>query len=109
VVEAAEEWSWSSAAVHCGMTANDGLLELALWQQPWDSSSWRQYLRKKNAAEEAAAIRECTHTGRPLGTAEFVQAMETITQRCLIPRKRGRRKKVKDERQGVLSLEGDGD
>jgi len=87
--------------------ANDGLLELGQWQERWDSSSWRQYLREKDSEEETAAIRECTHTGRPLGTAEFVRAMETITQRRLIPLKRGRSKKVKDERQGVLSLEGD--
>ena len=108
-MESGDEWKWSSAAVHCGLTANDGLLELALWQKRWDSSSWRQYLREKDAEEEAAAIRECTHTGRPLGAAEFVQAMETATQRCLTPLKRGRRKKMKDERQAALLFEGGGD
>ena len=83
-----------SPAVRGGVVANDGLLELGRWQERWDSPSWRQYLREKDSEEETAAIRQCTHTGRPLGTAEFVQAMETITQRCLIPLKRGRRKKV---------------
>ncbi len=88
LVERAEEWGWSSAAVHCGMRANDGLLELAQWQQRWDSSSWRPYLREKDSEEEAAAIRQCTPSGRPLGTAEFVKAMEAATQRCLTPQKR---------------------
>jgi putative transposase len=85
LAEAAEEWRWSSAAVHCGMAANDGLLDLAAWQGRWDSESWRRCLREKDAEEEIAAIRECTYTRRPLGLAEFVQAMEAATQRCLSP------------------------
>ena len=44
LVEAAEQWRWSSAGVHCGLTANDGLLELVRWRARWDSSSWRKYL-----------------------------------------------------------------
>lgn len=107
MVEAAEEWKWSSAAVHCGLMANDGLLELAPWQKRWDSSSWGKYLQEKDREAELAAIRESTHTGRPLGSTEFVQAMETTTQRCLTPLPRGRKKKTKDERQGALLFERD--
>jgi putative transposase len=107
LVAAAEEWRWSSAAVHCGLTANDGGLELGQRQERWDSSSWLQYLREKDSEEETAAIRQCTHTGRPLGTAEFVQAMENATQRCLTPLSRGRPRKTADERQGALAFDRD--
>jgi len=102
LVETAEEWRWSSAAVHCGLAPSDGYLELEMWRKRWDSTSWRSYLRAPDREEETEAIRRCTHTGRPLGTAEFVAAMETATQRCLTPQKRGRRKKARDDSQGVL-------
>jgi hypothetical protein len=36
-------------------------------------------------AAEVLALRRCTHTGRPLGGVEFVQALEQTTQRCLPP------------------------
>ena len=107
LVEAAEEWRWSSAAVHCGITANAALLELGQWQERWDTSSWLQYLREKDSEKETAVIRQCTHTGGPLGTAEFVQAMETVTQRRLTPLRRGRRKRTEDERQGALAFDRD--
>jgi len=115
LVEAAENWRWSSAAVHCCMTLNDGLLELAPWQERWDSESWLRYLREKDAEEEVAALRECTHTGRPFGAPEFVKAMEAATQRCLTLQRRGRRKKkteATDGEQSTLAFDeslGDGD
>ena len=107
LVEAVEEWSWSSAAVPCGMTANDGLLKLGLWPERWDRSSWLQYLREQDSEEEVAALRQGTHPGRPLATAEFVPAMEIATQRCLIPLRRGRRQKAKKERPGALVFDRD--
>jgi hypothetical protein len=36
-------------------------------------------------------IRQRTHTGRPLGSAEFTHSMEKIAQRRLAPQKRGPR------------------
>jgi putative transposase len=107
LVETAEEWRWSSAAVHSDLTANDGLLELGQWQARWDGSSWPKYLREKDCEEETAAICQCTHTGRPLGTAEFVRAMETATQRCLTPLKRGRRKRTENDMQRSLAFDRD--
>jgi hypothetical protein len=34
----------------------------------------------------------------------FVQAMEAATERCLSPRKRGRRKKAGDDKQSALAF-----
>jgi hypothetical protein len=52
-----------------------------------------------------AAIRHRTHTGRPLGTAEFIRALENETMRRLAPQKRGPQKKTNaDEPQGTLSF-----
>ena len=52
------------------------------------------------------AVRQSTHTGRPLGTEEFVHELEKATERALAPRKGGRPvKQVSDARQGELDFE----
>jgi hypothetical protein len=53
-----------------------------------------------------AVIRQRTHTGRPLGNAEFIQSLEKATQRRLMLQKRGpHEKNVTDRRQGELTFE----
>ena len=74
VIEA-EAWMCSSAAAHCGMATADEFLDRELSRSHWTASAWRQYLSVGEAESRLASIRRCTHTGRPLGTAEFVQAL----------------------------------
>lgn len=90
LVAEAEAWTWSSAAVHCGLTAAGEWLNLKEWEERWDVSSWRAYLAAGETESEIASVRQCTHTGRPLGTGEFVSELEQATQRHLAPRKGGR-------------------
>jgi hypothetical protein len=53
-----------------------------------------------------AVIRPRTHTGRPLGTAEFIQDLEKATQRELaLQKRRPREKIVTDERQRQLTFD----
>jgi putative transposase len=101
MVREAEVWTWSSAAVHCGAAAAGDWLAMKDWQSRWDVSSWREYLAAGEDESEIAAVRQCTHTGRPLGTEEFVRDLEAAAKRLLAPRKGGRPANVgKDERQG---------
>ena len=103
LVRVAEDWRWSSAAAHCGETPGEALLAMELWRSRWNSESWRSYLRQGDLEEETARIRECTHTGRPLGTAEFIAAVEAATERSLTPQKGGRpKRRPEDKRQGSL-------
>jgi hypothetical protein len=52
-----------------------------------------------------AAIRCCTHRGRPLGSAEFVQALVGSMKRRLAPQRGGRPpKSCLDARQSELAL-----
>ena len=105
LVAEAESWMWSSAAVHCASDSAAEWLGLQLWQSRWTTETWRIFLKAKEDASALAAIRLSTHTGRPLGTAEFVHALERSTQRPLAPQKRGRpARAVADPRQIVLSL-----
>jgi len=102
----AEAWIWSSAAVHCGATTADGWLAMEGWKERWDVCSWREYLAAGETDSERMAVRQFTHTGRPLGTEEFVHELEEATKRPLASRKRGRPAKlVQEARQGELFVE----
>ena len=73
---------------------------------PWAPSKWRNYLAAGESESRLAVIRQRTHTGLPLGSAEFVHSMERLAQRRLAPQKRGPREKVViDRSQGELAFE----
>ena len=56
--------------------------------------AWRKFLEEGETEAELRAIRRATHSGRPLGPAEFVQRLESSTQRRLRPQKGGRPRKT---------------
>ncbi len=93
IVTAAEQWRWSSAAAHCQAGASDALLDMERWRKRWTITEWREHLVAAESTAEVRALRQYTHTGRPLGSAEFVAALEHSTLRPLAPRKPGRPKK----------------
>jgi putative transposase len=93
MVEAAEAWRWSSAAAHCGLACPDPILEMERWRKRWTPAEWHQFLNDGESAAEVNALRHSTHTGRPLGSREFMGALEEAMSRPLIPRKGGRPKK----------------
>ena len=93
MAEAAEQWRWSSAAAHCGARAPDGMLEMERWRKRWTVAEWREFLAGAESASEIRELRRATHTGRPLGTPEFVADLEKLTSRALAPQKGGRPKR----------------
>lgn len=90
LVGEAAAWEWSSAGAHCGRAEAQPFLEMILWRQHWSADSGRKFLGEGESEAELLVIRRCTHTGRPLGTAEFVRRLEERTQRRLAPQKGGR-------------------
>jgi putative transposase len=104
MVGAAEQWPWSSAAAHC-KNEEGTWLEMKPWREGWNGASWREYLSAGESQNALAALRRCTYTGRPLGTTDFVTALEKSTLRLLAPRKGGRPKKYpRDPRQDGLAF-----
>jgi putative transposase len=102
----AEAWMWSSAATHCGTQIGNEILNLEIWRNHWTANAWRQYLAAGEMESNLAAIRQCTHTGRPLGSTEFVQTLEGSMKRRLAPQKGGRPPKPRlDARQSELAFE----
>ena len=103
IATGAEQWRWSSAAAHCGAGAADSLLEMERWRNRWTMAEWREYLGDGESSTDAKTVRQYTHTGRPLGSAEFVADLERSTLRPLIPRRAGRPKKpVGEPKQGGI-------
>jgi putative transposase len=94
LVPEAELWPWSSAASHCGARPDDDFLTLEMWRSHWTATAWREYPGAGELESRLAVIRQRTHTGRPLGSAEFVQDLEKATQRRLGLQKRGPREKI---------------
>lgn len=103
LVAKAEHWQWSSASAHCATAPPNDYLAMASWQSQWSPAEWRTFLTAGDAESELTAIRNCTYTGRPLGTTEFIRSLERETDRSLAVQKRGRpRKTAIDERQSTM-------
>ena len=74
------EGGGSVGVVQRGSALRSGIAERGLrfgaMAESWTASAWRQYLAAGEMESKLTEIRRCTHTGRPLGSAEFVQALE---------------------------------
>ena len=105
MVGAPELWNWSSATAHCGLASPHPLLALQRWSKRWLVAEWRAFLDCAVAGDDCAALRQSTHTGRPLGSPEFVTSLEERMQRILTARKGGRPKaSVTDSHQSRLTF-----
>ena len=108
LVKQPEQYCWSSAAAHTGAGSGEEWMDMGLWQSRWDVPSWRQFLAAGTSEAEAAAIRESTHAGRPLGAREFVDGLEQDLRRRLAPQAGGRPPKpAVDQRQVPFAFDGD--
>ena len=99
MVDAPERYPWSSAALHCD-SASEPLplrVDLERWQATWTAETWREFLDGADADAEAERLRASTHTGRPLGPPDFVEALERMLHRTLAPQKGGRPRKQSDD------------
>jgi hypothetical protein len=78
MVSTPQSYRWSSAGSHCGTAQPDLVLDTDLWQQHWNPTTWKQYLSEPGAEAHAEQIRLCTHTGRPLGTADVLRRWRNL-------------------------------
>jgi putative transposase len=98
LVNAAENYEWSSAAAHCREDDLEQRLDLTEWRGRYDGERWRVALRlgvEQEAWEER--IRESTRRGLPLGGDQFVERMSVSIGRDLKARLPGRPRKLHAE------------
>ena len=89
VVCIAESYTWSSAWAHVNKESHPLLSPFAMASGIPD---WSAYLKQKDSPEDMKKFVAHEHTGRPLGTEDFVRRLEELTGRVLAPKKRGRKK-----------------
>jgi putative transposase len=99
LVEKAEEWPWSSARAHiCGM--DDTLATVApLLERYGDFASFLGSAEDQHATR---ALRMAETTGRPVGSAGWVEEIERKSGRSLSPKKRG--PKAKENAAGMREV-----
>jgi putative transposase len=97
LVNAADEYRWSTASAHCREDRLDGRLDLAEWRRQFSGDRWRAALRI-GLGEEALEdrIRTATRRGSPLGGEAFVERIGCALGRDLRPRPPGRPPKHAD-------------
>jgi REP-associated tyrosine transposase len=91
MVERAEDYPWSSAAGHCGLRADDLLVDVS--DRIVLGSDWSTWLTEEDDEDSLDRLRKSTRTGRPAGSASFIESLETIVGRSLRPGKAGRPRK----------------
>ena len=85
-------WLWSSARAHTVERAVDPVLDGACLEYfgRWDYGEWREILSAAVSGRDGDSIRRATYTGEPLGSREFVAALERQAGRRLQVLARGR-------------------
>ena len=83
-------YPWSSAAAHVA-GRDDDLVQVT--PLAGLAADWRAYLQEACSAKELEQLRQHARTGRPLGRERFVQRLESLLGRPLLPRPAGRKPK----------------
>jgi putative transposase len=89
IVAHAGDYPWSSARAHL-----DGEEHPLLSPCPLEKTikDWSGYLALEDDQAEVKMFIEHEHTGRPLGSPDFIKRLEELTGRILAPKRRGRKK-----------------
>lgn len=88
-----EDWPWSSAGPHI-----DGKNDILVKTKPllkMVNYPWEKFLGLDLQDPEIDLFRQHEGTGRPLGTDSFVEEMELLLNRTLMPKPPGRKRKDK--------------
>ena len=92
----ADAWRWSSASAHLA-GRDDVLAKVGAMRgrvlEHWPD--WRTYLLGSSAAELPGRMHLHEATGRPLGSRGFVERIEALLGRALLPQKRGPKPKTR--------------
>jgi putative transposase len=94
LVDRAGDWPWSSARAHLA-GVDDGLVEVAPLLERL--GEFGTFLGGEEDQQATRALRISETTGRPVGTPEWVSAIELESGRSLAPRRRGPKSKAAEE------------
>ncbi len=90
ICKSAEEYQWSSARYHLGLSKKNPLIK-SQYEGIGTVSEWRKFL--KSEPREIKLMKVSFRTGRPIGSEAFLKQSELTTGRDLIPKVGGRPRK----------------
>jgi putative transposase len=90
IVKKAEDYPWSSARCHLGISEDPIVSTVEFAMSP---KEWADFLREGEEEIFAETLRWHSRTGRPLGGPEFVSRLEILTGRSLMRKKSGPRRR----------------
>ena len=88
IVEKPGDYPWSSAQAHLGRRSDTLIIESVLKEEIGD---WASFINQEDDEEVVKRLRKHLSTGRPLGDANFIEKLETITGRILKKQRAGRK------------------
>jgi len=86
--EQPQDWRWSSVHAHLD-AIDDELVSVKPMLEKFPN--WADYLGGFQSTEMLQKVRKHTRTGRPLGSGNFIETLESLTGRSLRPLKPGRK------------------
>ncbi|MCF6353729.1 MAG: transposase [Candidatus Polarisedimenticolaceae bacterium] len=89
MVERAEEYRWSSAAAHCGLTKSQILARVKM-EDVIPESEWTDWLAESEEEHAVKLLRRNVEKGLPCGCEQFVASLEKMAKRALRFRPQGR-------------------
>lgn len=92
LVKSPEDWEWSSAKYHISGIRNN-IVPIRDWFAENEKTNYIFFVKERISEEEMKRIRLLTKTGRPFGSAEFINTIEKKIGRAVRPKKRGPRSK----------------
>jgi putative transposase len=90
MVKRAQDYEFSSAKAHVYKTKDLLLSDNFVIKEIED---WKAFLAGEDKEQDIKLFKKHARVGRPLGQEGFIESLEKVTGRILIPRKPGRKKK----------------
>jgi putative transposase len=85
LAERVELYPWSSAAAHLSGYDPRNILDMAFWQDRGAAEDWRSLLATPEELLAVRLLQRATFTGRPAGSAGFIDFLEVQLERPLRP------------------------
>ncbi|PCI69065.1 MAG: transposase [Piscirickettsiaceae bacterium] len=90
MIDVAEDYRWSSAAYHCGLTSSKVLTPLPQVFKPVSSEAWSDWLALPESKGTIDLINRHIEKGLPCGSDDFIAQLERLAKRPLRFRSQGR-------------------
>ncbi|MBF8292022.1 MAG: transposase [Steroidobacteraceae bacterium] len=91
MIHRAEDFAWSSARAHCGLSSDPVLSAKPLWLRQFEGiGNWSAWLAEGDERQSLEMLRKYADKGLPCGSPSFIETLEKNTGRLLRYQPQGR-------------------